>query len=72
MTKDRMLQFFTYDHLKSELAEVSKPFCELAHHMCATLPSNPERTAALRKLREAKDCAVCAKLYKEEDQGERT
>ena len=30
-----------------------------------TLPSNPERTVALRKLLEAKDCAVRALLFKE-------
>jgi hypothetical protein len=29
-----------------------------------TLPSNPERTMVLRKLLEAKDCAVRAKLFK--------
>jgi hypothetical protein len=29
-----------------------------------TLPRNPERTAALRKLLEAKDAAVRARLYK--------
>ena len=29
-----------------------------------TLPSNPERTAGLRKLLEAKDCAVRAELFK--------
>ena len=28
------------------------------------LPRNPERTVALRKLLEAKDCAVRAKLFK--------
>lgn len=36
-----------------------------AEHICHTLPSNPERTVALRKLLESKDCAVRAKLYKE-------
>jgi hypothetical protein len=32
------------------------------------LPANPERTVALRKLLEAKDCAVRAVLYVEESQ----
>lgn len=53
-----MLQFFVYEHLPERLQEVSKPFCELAHRIVASLPQNAERTVALRKLLEAKDCAV--------------
>ena len=34
-----------------------------------TVPRNPERTAALRKLLEAKDCAVRAVLYQVEGGG---
>ena len=64
-TPDRMLQFFAYEHLPPKLQEVSKPFCELARSVTDTLPSNPERTVALRKLLEAKDCAVRALLYTE-------
>lgn len=62
---DRMLQFFKYDHLPEHLQAVSKPFAELADQIVNTLPSNPERTVALRKLLEAKDCAVRAVLFKE-------
>lgn len=62
--KDRMLQFFEYGHLPAHLQEVSKPFGDLAQHIAATLPPNPERTVALRKLLESKDCAVRALLYK--------
>ena len=61
---DRMLQFFTYEHLPAHLQLVSRPFCNLAAHICDTLPINPERTIALRKLLEAKDCAVRALLFK--------
>ena len=61
---DRMLQFFEYAHLPAPLQAISKPFGELAQHVVATLPSNPERTVALRKLLEAKDCAVRAQLFK--------
>jgi hypothetical protein len=57
-----ILQFFTYTHLPEILQEVSKPFCNLANIIVDTLPRNPERTVALRKLMEAKDCAVRAKL----------
>lgn len=62
---DPMLQFFTYLHLPEHLRKVSRPFCELAFDIVATLPRNPERTVALRKLLEAKDCAVRASLYEE-------
>jgi ferritin-like protein len=63
--QDRLMQFFAYSHLPAHLQEISKPFGDLAEHIVATLPSNPERTVALRKLLEAKDCAVRAKLYVE-------
>ena len=49
-----------YRHLR----EISKPFADLADIMMKILPNNPESTTAMRKLLEAKDCAVRAKLYK--------
>ncbi len=64
--KDRMLQFFSYQHLPQHLQDVSKPFCELALKIVDNYPSNPERTAGLRKLLEAKDCIVRSTIYKEE------
>lgn len=60
---DPLLQFFSYSHLPEHLQAHSKPFGDLALHLCETLPQNPERTTALRKLLEAKDCAVRARLY---------
>lgn len=65
MIRDRMLQFFSYAHLPEHLQAVSAPFCELATQIVDTLPMNPERTVALRKLLEAKDCAVRAVLYQD-------
>jgi hypothetical protein len=62
--KHYLSQFFAYDHLKPPLQDVSKPFGELAARIVDTLPDNPERTTALRKLLEAKDCAVRAFLFK--------
>lgn len=59
-----MLQFFSYEHLPDNLAIVSKPFCDLANDVIDLLPDNPEKSAALRKLLEAKDCAVRAQLFK--------
>lgn len=61
---DHILQFFAFEHLAPHLAEVSKPFAALAETIVTTLPQNPERTVALRKLLEAKDAAVRAKLAK--------
>ncbi len=62
---EHIIQFFWYAHLPPHLAEVSKPFADLAEAIVANLPRNPERTVALRKLLEAKDAAVRAKLAKE-------
>jgi hypothetical protein len=61
---NRLLQFFEYAHLPEHLQAVSKPFGDLAKHLDNTLPSNAETTVALRKLLEAKDCAVRALLEK--------
>lgn len=60
---DPMLQFFKYEHLPADLQAVSKQFHDLAFAIVDGLPRNPERTVALRKLLEAKDCAVRAKLF---------
>lgn len=62
--QEYLLQFFVYEHLPSHLQEISAPFSYLAHGIVEKLPRNPERTTALRKLLEAKDCAVRAQLFK--------
>lgn len=62
LTGERMLAYFQYEHLPPDLQAVSQPFAELAIHLAHSLPQNPERTVALRKLLEAKDCAVRARL----------
>jgi hypothetical protein len=59
---DPILRFFHFKHLPPYLTVVSKPFAELARVLIDTLPRNAERSAALRKLLEAKDCAVRASL----------
>ena len=63
--KEPILQFFSYEHLPEKLKAVSKPFCDLADVIVDTLPRNPERTVALRKLLEAKDAAVRASIMEE-------
>lgn len=64
MFSEYLLQFFKYDHLPEHLQKISKPFGDLAEKIVAELPQNPERTVALRKLLEAKDCAVRANIFK--------
>jgi hypothetical protein len=59
---DPLLQFFRWSHLPPELQAISKPFGELADWIVQNLPRNAECTAGLRKLLEAKDCAVRARL----------
>lgn len=59
-----MLQFFKYSHLPETLQSISKDFHQLAIDVVGNIPRNPERTACLRKLLEAKDCAVRALIYK--------
>lgn len=59
-----LLQFFEYSHLPAHLAIVSKAFCDLAKEIDRSIPNNPEKSTALRKLLEAKDCAVRAVLFK--------
>jgi len=59
-----LLQFFNWEHLPEHLQLVSQPFWKLADAVDRDLPDNPEKTTALRKLLEAKDCAVRAVLFK--------
>lgn len=59
-----LMQFFSYEHLPAHLQTVSAPFGELAKRICEICPRNAERTVALRKLLEAKDCAVRALVAK--------
>lgn len=58
-----LLQLFKHMHLPPHLKAISQPFGVLARQIVATLPRNPERSTSLRKLREAKDCAVTAQLW---------
>ena len=62
-SSERMLKWFEYDHLQQPLKKVSSYFFVLAQDLCASCEPGPERTVALRKLLEAKDAAVRAKLH---------
>jgi hypothetical protein len=62
MSDNPIMKFFEYDHLPEHLKAISRPFCETAIWMDAELPNGAEKSAGLRKLLEAKDCAVRAAL----------
>jgi hypothetical protein len=57
-----IMKYFAFPHLPEHLQAVSKPIGELAEAMDANLPDGAEKSAGLRKLLEAKDCFVRAKL----------
>lgn len=54
-----MLELFAYEHLPEHLQVLSKPFHDLAWEIAQRETQRPaEQMTCLRKLREAKDCAV--------------
>ncbi len=59
---EHILQYFKSDHLPDNIRETSALCAQLARQMARDLPANPETTAGIRKLLEAKDCFVRAKL----------
>ena len=59
---EAILKYFAFEHLPPTLRPVSAWFACVAVLVHATLPRCAERTAALRKTLEAKDCAVRAAL----------
>ena len=63
---NRMIRWFAFGHLPEHLQEVSAPCTDLAEWMDKILPEGAEKTAGLRKLLEAKDCFVRAKLESED------
>lgn len=67
MAQHYLLQFFAYDHLPPHLQDAARPFAALALQIDEDWPKNPEATTALRKLLEAKDCAVRALLFTDSD-----
>lgn len=60
--RNPIMRYFEYSHLPEHLQEISKPVGEFAELMACNLPSCAETSAGLRKLLEAKDCFVRAKL----------
>ncbi len=56
-------QFFEFRHLPTDQQMIVQPFAMLVQNILE-LPDNPERTTCLRKLIEARDCALRAKTFK--------
>ena len=57
-----IMKYFAYEHLPAHLQEVSKPIGDLAQLMDSSITDGAEKSTGLRKLLEAKDCLVRAKL----------
>jgi hypothetical protein len=56
------MKYFEYGHLPNDLQGISEAVCLIADCMEKELVDCPEKSAGLRKLLEAKDCFVRAKL----------
>lgn len=58
-----IMRWFATDHLPDSKNRDIVQSCEdLALEMIGSIPDDPELTAGLRKLKEAKDCFVCANV----------
>ena len=56
------MKYFEFSHLPEHLQVISRPFSDLAHQIMGASSNYDETQMALRKLLEAKDCAVRAAL----------
>jgi len=59
---EKLLRFFAYAHLPERLQGISQMFYDLSQKIVAMTPASAEQTMCLRKLLEAKDCALRAAL----------
>lgn len=64
--RERMMRNFRFAHLPPRLQEVSLQYAMLARWTVDNIDSSAERTVALRKLLEAKDAAVRARIEADE------
>lgn len=55
-----MMKWLSHEHLPEELKTVVYQYRALGEYLCNAALAGPERTVALRKLVESKDCAVRA------------
>ena len=63
MPEERMLKWFAYSPTPPQARDVIDMFSGVAAELCERLEPGPERTVALRKLLEARDCAVRAAAH---------
>ena len=63
---NELLKWFSYTHLPNDLQSISSCCYILAKDIDNLLPESIEKTVGLRKLLEAKDCFVRAKLESRE------
>jgi len=63
MNEERMMKWFEFGDSPAVIQEVVAKFWDCACQITATLDPGPERTVALRKLLEARDAAVRAKMH---------
>jgi hypothetical protein len=61
-----LMRWFDHRHLPIHLQLVVADFSALATRVDVTLPDGAEKSACIRKLLEAKDCAVRVRIEKEE------
>lgn len=61
-----LLKNLAWGHLPIDLQSASQPVGSTGLHMARTLADGPELTAGLRKLVEAKDCFVRARIEQNE------
>lgn len=66
---NRLMKFFTFKHLPLNLQSISETLCATAMLIDTELQESAEKTAGMRKLLEAKDCFVRAKIEEIEDRG---
>lgn len=60
--KRQALRWFEFDHLPEDLQEIARPIAELADVLYEAVGSSPEKSTGLRKLLEAKDSFVRARI----------
>lgn len=64
---NRLLKWLRHEHLPPHLQAVVVPVDALAREMDTALAEGAEKTAGMRKLVEAKDCFVRARIEQDEE-----
>lgn len=64
---NRLLKWLRHEHLSPHLQAVVKPIDALAQELDTALAEGAEKTAGMRKLVEAKDCFVRARIEQDEE-----